>query len=113
MLVHWLVVLFVHVVTIVLEADYLPIAGTAIYISTLAGPGSGIFTATIDDNSVDVNASALLVNSNSDSEDCAVTWSQWGLQNKLHNVSVVFKGQGTETAPTPGLKTSFGISGFM
>ena len=80
--------------------------GTAIYISTLVGPSGGIFTATIDGNSVDVNTFRSSV-----VEECAITWSQWGLANQKHVVRVVFRGSLTANT-TSDIRTSFGITRF-
>ena len=74
--------------------------GTAIYISTLVGPSGGVYTVTIDGQSVDVSTFEFEMRDGISTEvaareKCEVTWSAWGLADRVHTVRLVYRGAAT------------------
>ena len=81
--------------------------GTAIYMSTVVGPFSGFYTATIDGETVVVDAYR-----NISEPVCEVSWSRWGLENTTHVVSVVFRGSSVLAGPDTTGNSSLEITRF-
>ena len=75
--------------------------------STVVGPFSGVYTATIDGETVVVDAYR-----NISEPVCEVSWSRWGLENTTHVVSVVFRGPSIQAAPNPAANSSLEITRF-
>ena len=89
---------------------------------TVVGPNSGVFTATVDGQSVDVDTHLAAPNHNGTSNptggsvntaDCAITWSQWGLSNSRHKVTITFRGASTDQGSDVNAQASFGFAGFV
>jgi hypothetical protein len=83
------------------------LSGTAIFMSTVVGPFSGVYTATIDNETVLVDAYR-----NISEPVCDVSWSRWGLENTTHVVTVVFRGASTEAGPAAQGNSSLEITRF-
>lgn len=89
--------------------------------NTVVGPNSGVFTATVDGVSVDVDTHASAPSGNAtnptgsslNAANCAVTWSQWGLENTRHKVTVTFRGASTDQDRNAGAQAAFGFAGFV
>lgn len=75
--------------------------------STVVGPNAGVYTATIDNETVIVDAYR-----NTSEPACDVSWSRFGLENTTHVVTVVFKGASTEAGPAGASNASLEITRF-
>ena len=78
--------------------------GTAVFMTTIEGAETGLFTVSLDEGTVAVDASVQ-------SSGCGTSWSSFNLENTLHTVFVTFVGDGSRSAADS--TTIFTLSHFM